>query len=147
MKLSKTSLSLVAIAALLALAPGSQAQSTTNAPGGRRAGMRGVEAQVTALNEHLKLTDEQKPKIKTLLEEQNKKITELRGDSAVSQEDRRAKMQAIRADTSKKMKEVLTADQFKKYEEFLKERRNNRGPGGRAGGAGAEGTNAPKPKQ
>lgn len=153
MKLPKNSLALAAIAALLALAPASHAQPTngnhtppgTNAPGGGGRRMRNAEEQLNQLSEQLKLTEEQKPQVKAALEEQNKKLTELRGDSGVAQEDRRTKMQTIREETTKKLKEILTPEQFKKYGEIQQQQRNRRptgAPGAPAtGGPGAEGGN------
>src|SRR5262245_2260035 len=112
MKFKHTSLGIIAAAAMLTLIPSIQAQTNTP-PGGRqggqggqggRQGMRGSpEDQMARLSEQLKLTDAQKPKVKAVLEEQQKKIQELRGDTGASQEDRRAKRQALQQDFHKKM--------------------------------------------
>jgi Spy/CpxP family protein refolding chaperone len=148
MKLTKTTLAVFAAAGLLSVVPVSNAQNQTNKPTVARPGgpgARGLEGRMTALAEHLKLTDEQKPKVKAILEEQDKKRAELRN---ASQEERRSKMQALNEETNKKMKEVLTADQFSKYEEFNKQQRARRGAPGEAPGApGAahEGTHSEKP--
>jgi Spy/CpxP family protein refolding chaperone len=133
MRLTKTSLAIIAVAGALALSPSSRAQTNTPA-GGRNARGRGAEQQLGQLSEQLKLTDEQKTKVKTVLEEQQKKAQELRSDTSISQQDMRTKRQAIMQDTGKKMKENLTAEQFKKYEEW---RQQQRGRGGANGAAGA----------
>ncbi len=138
MKLTKTSVAILAIAGLLSLSPSGRAQTNTPPRGGaagRSAGARGMsaEAQLTRYTEQLKLTDAQKPKVKAVLEEQQKKMQELRG---VAPEERRPKMQALREEETKKMKEILTADQFKKFEELQQQQR---GRGTRRQG----GTNAP----
>lgn len=132
-------MAIIAVAGLLSLTPAVHAQ--TNAPGnaprqGGGGGGRGrsVDEQVTALTEHLKLTDAQKPKVKAILEEQQKKMQELRGDTGLSQEDRRSKATAMREETNKKMKEVLTPEQFKQYEEYLQQQRGRRQGGGGGGG-------------
>src|SRR4051812_44018299 len=128
MKITKSSLAIAAVAALLSLSPPANAQTASNsAPAAGRSNPNrggGIENQLTHLSDELKLTADQKPKVKTILEEQNKKRQELQGDSTLAQADRRAKMQTIRDDTNKKMKEVLTAEQFKKYEEIQQQRRN-----------------------
>lgn len=137
MKSSKT-LAVITVAALMALSPSLRAQTNTNNTTGRR-GMRGrmsIETQMTRLDERLKLTDEQKPKVKAVLEDQNKKMQELFGDSSVSREDRRTKMQSIREDSDKKLKEILTSDQYTKYQDYEKERRNRRGGRRNNGGGG-----------
>lgn len=72
-----------------------------------------VDERVTRLTEQLTLTDEQKPKVKALLEDQAKKQAEFRD---LPQEERRTKAQGLREEMTKKMKEILTAEQFKKYE-------------------------------
>ena len=138
MKLSRT-LALLAISGLLTTSAFSQEAR----PGGPRGG-RSVEAQMTELSASLKLTEEQKPKVKAVLEEAAKKRAEFRNNTEASQEDRRAKMRSINEETTAKMKEVLTAEQFKQYQEFAATRRN-RGPGQGGPGAPANppGTNAP----
>lgn len=119
MKSIKTSVATVALAALLAGSLSTYAQTHTNSAGRT---MRGGEGQITRLSAELKLTDDQKAKVKTILEEQNKKRREMRAEGTPD----RAKMQELQQETTKKMKEVLTADQFTKYEEFIKTQRNRR---------------------
>lgn len=129
MKLSKTSLAIAALSAFLAISSNTQAQNTNhNARTRPAAGAnRSAENQLDRLSEALTLTEDQKPKVKAILDDQMKKMRELRSDSASAPEDRRSKTQAIREESNKKMKEVLTAEQFKKYEEFRKQR-GRRGP-------------------
>ena len=129
MRFTKTSLAIIAAAGALAFSPSSRAQTNTPA-GGRTARERGGGQQLTQLSEQLKLTDDQKAKVKTVLEEERKKVQDLRADTSLSQQDLRAKRQALMQETSKKMKDVLTADQFKKYEEWLQQHRGNRGAAG-----------------
>ena len=151
MKLSKISLALVAAAGLLSLASSVRAQdpapaTPTQPPANRRGGGGGAFLNPTnqlvalekALGETNKLSDAQKPKIMAALEDQSKKMQELRGSGA-AQEEIRTKRTAITDDTAKKMKEVLNAEQFKQYEAFQTQqrgrgRRNGAG-GGAAGGA------------
>jgi Spy/CpxP family protein refolding chaperone len=57
-------------------------------PGGQRPpGIRGPNYDQLA--EQLSLTDEQKPKVKAILEGQQKKIREFRDDKSLTQEERR----------------------------------------------------------
>src|SRR5262245_17086077 len=79
--------------------------------GGRRGGMS-VDARMERLTTELTLTDAQKPKVKAVLEESQKKFGEIRGDSSLSQEQRREKMTAIREDETKALKPILTPEQM-----------------------------------
>jgi Spy/CpxP family protein refolding chaperone len=79
------------------------------------------------LTTELSLTDAQKPKVKEVLEESNKKTREVFADSATSQEDKRSKRQEIMADQEKKMKAILKPDQFEKYQKWVEEQRAARG--------------------
>lgn len=131
------SLAVIAAAGLLSLAPSVRAQDTaptpapaapTTPPPARRGGARlSPEERVKMYTEKLKLTAEQQPKVKTLVEENVKAMRDLPA------EDRRAKGPAVNEEFAKKMKEVLTADQFKQFEEIQKQMR----PGARRNAEGA----------
>src|SRR5580765_8324848 len=71
--------------------------------GGGRKGPS-VEQRMERMTEKLKLTDEQKPKVKAVLEESQKKRQELFSDSSVPREDRREKMKGIMDNEDKKLK-------------------------------------------
>lgn len=125
MKMTKT----LALAALLAggLFAGNalQAQDSSTAPPARQ---RGRGLNIDNLAKQLDLSDAQKPKVKAVLDEMQKKMRELRLDTSLSREDRRAKMKEIRDASSTKLKDILTADQFAKWEKMR--------PAGRRNGAG-----------
>jgi Spy/CpxP family protein refolding chaperone len=140
MKLNKT----IALVALVAggMIAGSalQAQDSTNTPPpnvrpGGGAGMR-ARPNIEQLAKDLNLSDDQKAKLKTALDEQMKKMQELRADTSLSQEDRRAKMKEMRDDLTAKVKEILTADQFEKWQKTMQQRRPQGGPGASAAPAG-----------
>jgi hypothetical protein len=141
MKSMKTML-MAALAAGALLAGGSSllAQDSTNTPpagGPPGGGMRGRGGpSLEQLTKALDLTDDQKPKVKAVLDEQMQKMTELHKDpdyAGLSREDKMAKGKTIRDATAAKMKEILTADQFAKYEKMGPGMRGNRPPGGGAG--------------
>jgi Spy/CpxP family protein refolding chaperone len=133
MKLSKS----LIIAALVtgSLFAGSamlQAQTDTNTPpagappagappGGGR-GMRGGPS-LDQIATSLKLDDATKEKIKPILDAQRQKMTDLRADTSLAPEDRRAKVQAIRDDTATQLKAILTPDQFDQYQKMTQRRR------------------------
>src|SRR6266436_7291195 len=87
-------------------------------PGGGRRGGPSVEQRMERMTEKLKLTDEQKPKVKAVLEDSQKKRQELFSDSSVPREDRREKMKGINDNEDKKLKGILTPDQYSEYEKM-----------------------------
>ena len=94
-------------------------------PGGQRGqgGGRGpmnVEDQVKQLTERLNLTDDQQGKVKAILEDGRTQMQKLRGDDSMSQED---KMRSIHDATTAKIRDILTDDQKKKFDELEQERR------------------------
>jgi Spy/CpxP family protein refolding chaperone len=101
--------------------------------GKKKRGGPSVEQQMATLKEKLDLKPEQETKIKDVLEDTSKKRQELRADQNLSQEDRRDKMMALMTAQDKKFKEILTADQFTKWEKVRDEMRANRGGGGGGG--------------
>ncbi len=89
--------------------------------------MRGPNLEM--MSKMLDLTDAQKTQIKPILEEQAKEIKELRADTSLSQEDRRAKMKTLREGLAAKLKDILTPEQFAKFQKMGQ----RRPPGGAAG--------------
>ena len=83
-----------------------------------------VEQRLEKMSTDLKLTDEQKPKVKTVLEETSKSMQGLR---EVPQDERRAKMQSIREKEVTKLKEILTPDQMEKYKKVQEEMKKKAG--------------------
>ncbi len=101
----------------------SMAAAQDQKPGGGRGRGPSVEQRMERMTEELKLTDAQKPKVKAVLEATAKKGQELRGDTSVPREERREKMQAIMEQENKQLKEILTPDQYTKYEKMRAEMR------------------------
>jgi protein CpxP len=121
MKINKLSaVAALAIAGLM-LCGTVNAQDAKEGKKGKRG--QSVEQIMDRMNETLKLTDEQKPKVKAVLEESQKKRQELFADSSVTGDDRRTKMQAIMEEQNKKLKEILTAEQYTKWEELRQQLR------------------------
>jgi len=88
--------------------------------------MMSVEDQVKGLTKQLTLTDEQVPKVTTILKEQRKKIEKMRE----TMERGPAMMEAfvkLSEETNMKMNKVLDEDQQKIYAKLMEERRATRG--------------------
>jgi periplasmic protein CpxP/Spy len=73
--------------------------------------------QLQNLAEELKLTDEQKEKIRPIVREQARKVRELRKDTELSRPDRLAKFKEVREGTLEKLKPILTAEQLEKWKQ------------------------------
>jgi periplasmic protein CpxP/Spy len=104
--------------------------------------MMSPDAMLDHLSTELNLTDDQKTKIKPILEEQSKQMQQLRQDSSSPREERRAKMKQIHESTMTQVRPILNADQQKKLEEMMS-RRPERGEKGH-GEAGQDSN--PKPQ-
>ena len=99
---------------LLAISTVAMAQDT-NANKDAKKGGKGrftVEQRMERLTTELKLTETQQPKVKAVLEATSKSMQGLRD---LPQEERRPKMQGIREEENKKLKEILTPEQMEKY--------------------------------
>ena len=106
--------------------------------GGQR-GQRGRGDRLTAMATALSLTEEQKTKLKPILDEQTKQQQALREITSLSDEDRRAKGKTIRDEANAKIKAILTPEQQDKFEKMRQGGprgggRNGGGGGGRPGG-------------
>ena len=118
MNLNRFALITVLVGTVLAVAPASQADDQ---PGQKPAdkteakGRPGRNARLQRIADELKLTDEQKAKLKPIFAEQQKRMTELRENQDVSRADRKAKVKEMREDLSAKLKPILTPDQLEKW--------------------------------
>ncbi len=106
--------------------PSGQEQQAPPGPGRRGMMMMSPQERLDAMAKQLNLTDDQKTKIKPILEQEHEKMQALRQDTSLSREDRMSKMMEIRKSTSDEIKKVLTPDQQKKFDEM-----RPMGPGGR----------------
>lgn len=103
---------------------GEQHHGGPGGPGGPNA-----HGMADMMEKMLKLTDEQKPKVKAIMEDTQQKMQALRTDTKIAPEDKAAKAKELRDATNVKLKEVLTAEQYAKWEKM--------GPGARRGPPGA----------
>ena len=114
----------LAVGGLLACATVTSAQDAPKKKGPT------VEQRVDRMNTELNLTADQKTKVTALFEDTQKKMRELRQDTSLSQEDRREKVRGMREAEDKKLKEILTPEQWEKWQKV----RPQPGKGGGGGG-------------
>ena len=91
---------------------------------GQRRGPMSVDDQLKNLTDRLSLTADQQAKIKPILEDRNTQMQALMKDQSLSQEDRRSKGRTIQESTTGKIRDVLTDEQKKKYDEMQQEMRD-----------------------
>jgi protein CpxP len=84
---------------------------------GSHRGMLDPDEQLARLTTRYSLTAEQQDQVKPILVTQQHQIQGLRQDTALSREDRIAKMQTIRSESDAKVKAVLNDDQKKQFEQ------------------------------
>ena len=114
----------LALGSLLACSTIANAQDSGNKDakkGGK--GRMTVDQRVEKMATDIKLTDDQKPKVKAVFEDTAKKMQD------VPREERQEKMPAIRDEQMKKLKAILTPEQLDKYQKMQQDMRK-KGQGG-----------------
>jgi Spy/CpxP family protein refolding chaperone len=81
-----------------------------------------VDTQLQRLSKKLKLTDEQKPQVKTILEEQRNQMQKEMEASSGDPGANRDKMREIHENASSKIRALLTDDQKTKYDKLQAQR-------------------------
>ncbi|MBI5772758.1 MAG: hypothetical protein HZA89_03320 [Verrucomicrobia bacterium] len=121
----------IILAALLALALTPFANAADAAGKARKGGAGAAGGRFGGGLEELNLNEDQKSKLQEFMRENGEKLRALREDQSTPREDKAKKFQEFQEAMSAKMKEVLTAEQFTKWE---KSRASGPGAGGLAGG-------------
>ena len=93
--------------------PPPKGEGRPGGPGGQRG--EAAKERLNKLAEELKLTDVQKPKVEAALKENQEKMRGLRD---ATPEERREKRKANVEALNKKMKDILTPEQFAKWEKM-----------------------------
>lgn len=108
-----------------------QAQNSTNPPPNPPPAAPRVirgNSSIDRLAATLKLDDDTKAKVKSILDEQQNKGTGLMADSSLSPAERRDRIQALRDYTTKQMKAILTPAQFDQWEQMSQPRQRRAMP-------------------
>ena len=136
MKLTRTfvllATSLLGAAAFAQQNPAPPPPSGADQPQGPRRGMPSVDDQIKMMSDRLNLTPDQQTKIKPILEDQRTQAQALMKDESLSDDDRRNKMRTLRESTNSKIRDVLTDDQKKQFDEMQQQMRDRgrQQPGG-----------------
>lgn len=89
------------------------------------------QSRLDRMSETLNLTDVQKQKILPILQDESSKAQSLRDDTSLSQDDKRAKFQALRQGTMNQIRPILTQEQQQKLDTMHKEKgRHHHGDSG-----------------
>jgi protein CpxP len=96
--------------------PNSQGQSQMG--GGKGMHRAGAERRLEFLSQQLNLTDDQRSKLKPILEDESKQIKAAWDDTSLSEDQKHAKMKEIREGTKPQIEALLTPDQKQKFEQL-----------------------------
>lgn len=122
--MSKTRCSILALLVLSAagLVFGRTSQEPQAPTPDKHAGMHrngeSVDQRLQTLSEKLNLTDDQKAKIKPILEDQIKQMKAAHEDTSLSPEQKRDKMKSIHDTSHEQINAVLTPEQQTKFKEM-----------------------------
>ncbi len=92
------------------------------------------DERLKRMTKDLKLTDEQQAKIKPILQDEQKQLQGLMGNSEMSQQEKRDKFRAIHESAIGEIRPILNEDQQKKFDKKQQEMQQRRGRGGFGGG-------------
>ena len=117
-------------------APANQQPSTTDSGAQTAAPSSGAQSSPqqgaqqngsTSVDDELQLTDDQKQRIAVIVDDENKQISAVRDDNAISMEQKQQKALAIRQAATPKIKAVLTPDQLQKLAAIQQRMRSQQG--------------------
>jgi Spy/CpxP family protein refolding chaperone len=113
---------LLAIGSMLLIAPALPAQQPAQPGGSAKAGAQDlpkVEEQLKVLTQKLELTVDQRPKVKTVLQELHDTTEKLMQDETLSHEQLLDNVRPLRLKADKQLREILSDDQKKKLVQYL----------------------------
>ena len=98
-------------------------QSNPQAQGQMHHGQRG--GRLECLSKELNLTDDQKGKVKPILEDETKQSRAAREDTSLSEDQKHDKMKQIHETANSKINDILTPDQQKKFAKLNEQRKEH----------------------
>ena len=112
---------LVVLSTGLFLAGQTNAAPQTTPHGHEAMGATSADAHLQMLSEKLNLTEEQKAKLKPILQDQAQQMKGLHDDASLTPEQKAAKKKAIHDTTHDQINAVLTPEQQEKFKEMKRE--------------------------
>lgn len=88
---------------------------------GKGEAAQAISDRMNEMAAKLNLTDDQKAKVKPILQDSASQMRALRDDQSLSRRDKFKKMRDIRSNRDNQLKSVLNDDQFKQLKEMEKE--------------------------
>ncbi|HEX7422970.1 MAG TPA: hypothetical protein VF311_03650 [Terriglobales bacterium] len=128
---------LMAIVCSVALAQYSQStntegqNSTSNDAAAHKAQM---QKHLEWLGQQLNLTDDQKEKLKPILQDQHKQMKAVRDDTALTQDQKHENMKQIHESTHTQIQAILTPEQQEKFKQLKEEGMERRKEGAKGEG-------------
>ena len=115
----------LAIGSMLLIAPVMLAQQTAPTSEPAKGAAQGVVLpdvgdQLKVLTQKLDLSVDQQPKVKTILQELHDASLKLMQDESTSHEELLSKVRPLRMNADKKIREILSDDQKKKLDQYLR---------------------------
>ena len=129
-RLIKMAWAVVVIGLIFAAIPALAQEGGSGQGGGHRGRMMSPEERTEHLTQALNLSDDQKSKVLSIFQDEQKQMEAVRSDSNLSREDRWSKMREIHQNTTTQIKGTLNPDQAKKFDEMqqqMEEHREQRG--------------------
>lgn len=93
-------------------------QSQQTAEHAQQGHMATPEAQIRHLTEALGLSENQQTAVRAIIDDTHKQAETVRADNSLSPEDRKAKMRTLHESAHSKIRDILNADQKKKFDEM-----------------------------
>ncbi len=77
-----------------------------------------AESKLQQMSQELSLTDEQKTKLKPILQDEGEQLRALKSDTSVSTQDKFQKAKEVRASHKQQIDAILTPDQKQKWQQM-----------------------------
>jgi periplasmic protein CpxP/Spy len=117
-------LGVLTLAGVVGLSPTVRAaESSATAQPAQNERRAAIRVRMQAVAKELGLTDEQKQKLKPIIQGQWEKMRALRDDQSLARPAKFEKFKALREEMAAQMKGVLTPDQFAQWQNIRQERR------------------------